>query len=871
MATADFKINSSVQADRGYVATTSEAITLTLENAPSADVYAVVYSVEASSKDAPALTLSPVDGVPTTPGGNVTLTMPGSGFHSYLIQCKVNNGKRRGERGEIVDADFTKKRIIAIRSATANVRKTVPGERTEFNENGWSYGLDELAEAFENGAVSGVDTNEPILTDGAAPSLSSARNIQALSSTLAFASTAAVPCTFSRTNAATNTVVDARTLIALSSGTAANGFGVADLYRAAGASGTAIDYGRIGFSCTDITSTSEDTKAVIQVRTGGAALASCIEFTGAGANLLGGAITSCASVSNAGGGLALTAGAGAASLAGSTTATVSAGAGALTLTGATDVNITATTDDIALTAGDAIVIDAAGALTIDAGTTCDLAATTLKASGIATGVSGVVAIAADGTLSRTAAGGASATAAYLIDAASAVNVNDVPIRALAGQLSFARNVAANNVAVDVLDVKATTTDPAFGDVDFGSSLTFSAVSDNNNPVVVARLAATLTDPTDGDEDGKLTIDVISAGSPTSVLTLTGVGDLAATGSVAAGTGGFLGVSLDRATSGTFALGGTNITALTITPDTTVSGTLTKAGTGLTTTVVAGILGENTTSALVGTQVQNGFAVVSKGRIWDGGAASSKTVIGGFYLEGIASTNASYRIRLCVDPGTGTLAGINTYQTNSAPGIGGSAWVSQTFVALSDFGNGYRLITSGGTEYGALKVNSDSTVLEAKRNTSAGRAEVWSNITTGSTDDGVRVWNYAGTRTDGNLIAFGDGGSWTERAAIEYDGIYDGPRLRKTSLKTGNYTAAAWDLVLCDPSGGGFTVTIPAGTTALTGRRIGVKNYGTSTNTITISAASGSIEGGSPTITTAWGYYELECVGTDGWVVVAKVT
>lgn len=34
----------------------------------------------------------------------------------------------------------------------------------------------------------------------------------------------------------------------------------------------------------------------------------------------------------------------------------------------------------------------------------------------------------------------------------------------------------------------------------------------------------------------------------------------------------------------------------------------------------------------------------------------------------------------------------------------------------------------------------------------------SNITTGSTNDGVRVWNHAGTRTAGNLIAFGDGGA-----------------------------------------------------------------------------------------------------------------
>jgi hypothetical protein len=32
-----------------------------------------------------------------------------------------------------------------------------------------------------------------------------------------------------------------------------------------------------------------------------------------------------------------------------------------------------------------------------------------------------------------------------------------------------------------------------------------------------------------------------------------------------------------------------------------------------------------------------------------------------------------------------------------------------------------------------------------------------------------VWNYAGTRTAGNLLAVGDGGTWTQKWAVGYDG------------------------------------------------------------------------------------------------------
>lgn len=108
-----------------------------------------------------------------------------------------------------------------------------------------------------------------------------------IGTTVAFASTSTIPCSFSRTDSATAASVDTATFSTLSSGTAANGFGVGCLFKAEGAGGTAIDYGRVAFTVTDITASSEDTKAVIQTRTAGAALATAAEFSGTSAKLPG--------------------------------------------------------------------------------------------------------------------------------------------------------------------------------------------------------------------------------------------------------------------------------------------------------------------------------------------------------------------------------------------------------------------------------------------------------------------------------------------------------------------------------------------------------------------------------------------------------
>lgn len=89
----------------------------------------------------------------------------------------------------------------------------------------------------------------------------------------------------------------------------------------------------------------------------------------------------------------------------------------------------------------------------------------------------------------------------------------------------------------------------------------------------------------------------------------------------------------------------------------------------------------------------------------------------------------------------------------------------------------------------------------------------------------------------------------------------------TAVKTAAYTAAAWDLVRCDPSGGGFTVNLPTAV-GRGGEGIIVKNVTTSTNAITVDGNAAETIDGSATATlnTARGVLRLVSDGGN-WLVV----
>lgn len=88
----------------------------------------------------------------------------------------------------------------------------------------------------------------------------------------------------------------------------------------------------------------------------------------------------------------------------------------------------------------------------------------------------------------------------------------------------------------------------------------------------------------------------------------------------------------------------------------------------------------------------------------------------------------------------------------------------------------------------------------------------------------------------------------------------------TASKTTTYTAADRDLVLCDATSGGFTVTLPA---AAAGRKVGIKKTDASANLITISRAGsdtiGAAAATSITLALREQFVTLTANGTN-WVI-----
>jgi uncharacterized protein involved in propanediol utilization len=90
----------------------------------------------------------------------------------------------------------------------------------------------------------------------------------------------------------------------------------------------------------------------------------------------------------------------------------------------------------------------------------------------------------------------------------------------------------------------------------------------------------------------------------------------------------------------------------------------------------------------------------------------------------------------------------------------------------------------------------------------------------------------------------------------------------TDVQIAAYTASIGEMVRCNPTAGGFTVTMP---TALynEGRMVAVKNSSSSTNTITIDGKdSETIDGAAnTTIITGYGSVTLVSDGTN-WLTLA---
>lgn len=163
MASALFDINSDGE-DRGYEATVSESLSLTLRS--TTDVNTVAFQVYSAagfdadlgiaanppraSKGAPELTLvgatSGQTASPTTVDGAVTVSTPSSGVHSWIVRCIVNDGVRALPNGETVaDPSLIHERGVFVPTGLGT-RKVVCTEVAQFEVDGWAGALADLAD-----------------------------------------------------------------------------------------------------------------------------------------------------------------------------------------------------------------------------------------------------------------------------------------------------------------------------------------------------------------------------------------------------------------------------------------------------------------------------------------------------------------------------------------------------------------------------------------------------------------------------------------------------------------------------------------------------------------------------------------------------
>jgi len=151
------------------------------------------------------------------------------------------------------------------------------GEEDEFGgaQRQWVEDQKTNLRTFDGALNGGAPVDAQYLLGTANGSLPSAVVWTTIGTTVGFASSATIPCSFTRTSSTTNAAIDTMKVASVCSSTAANGFGVATLYQAA-----SKDVGRVKFIFTDITGSSEDSQFILQLRTAGAALADALLLSG---------------------------------------------------------------------------------------------------------------------------------------------------------------------------------------------------------------------------------------------------------------------------------------------------------------------------------------------------------------------------------------------------------------------------------------------------------------------------------------------------------------------------------------------------------------------------------------------------------------
>lgn len=133
----------------------------------------------------------------------------------------------------------------------------------------------------------------------------------------------------------------------------------------------------------------------------------------------------------------------------------------------------------------------------------------------------------------------------------------------------------------------------------------------------------------------------------------------------------------------------------------------------------------------------------------------------------------------------------------------------------------------------------------------------------------------GSPTDSGIFATVARSAVSAMPGLLVQGAFRGARSSSSGLfapvstKTANYTAHDYELVLCDPTAGGFTITAPPANTA---HAFIVKNKSASANTITIAAAGLDLIDGASTYSLVvpmlgYGSVTLYSDGVSNWMVI----
>jgi hypothetical protein len=156
MTDARFTINGDTS-NQGYDADPDEVLTLRLKTLPVSGVSSVSFQVwdptafvaslgpdrnpPRKAKVSPLLTLvgatSGRNVSPVAVDGTVSVTMPSSDGHAWIVRCVVNGGMRTVNGRSVFDANLVHERMIVIRDEDGN-RPVIATETTQYEDDGWA-------------------------------------------------------------------------------------------------------------------------------------------------------------------------------------------------------------------------------------------------------------------------------------------------------------------------------------------------------------------------------------------------------------------------------------------------------------------------------------------------------------------------------------------------------------------------------------------------------------------------------------------------------------------------------------------------------------------------------------------------------------